>query len=112
MPHPQAKPWIADIEAYVPGKASTDSGKPPIKLSANESPLGPSPKAVAAMMAVQSTAHRYPDPGATKLRQALADMHDLDPERIVCGTGSDELLHLIAGGYASVGDEAKARPAW
>ncbi len=105
MPIPQPKPWIANIEAYVPGKASTRSGRPPIKLSANESPLGPSPKAIAAMAEVMAGAHRYPDPASSKLRQKIADLHGIEADRVVCGTGSDELLHILAGGYASVGDE-------
>ncbi len=105
MSIPKPKPWIAGIEAYVPGKASTRSGRQPIKLSANESPLGPSPKAIAAMADIQGQAHRYPDPASTKLRHKIAERHGLDPERVVCGTGSDELLHLLAGGYATVGDE-------
>jgi histidinol-phosphate aminotransferase len=105
MTRPQPKPWISAIEAYVPGKAKTAGGKPAIKLSANESPLGPSPKAVAAMQDVMGQAHRYPDGSSTLLREKIAELHELDPAQIVCGTGSDEILQLAAQAYASVGDE-------
>jgi histidinol-phosphate aminotransferase len=105
MTYPQPLDWIAAIEAYVPGKASTPGGKPAIKLSANEAPLGPSPKAISAMQAAVAGAHRYPEGSAELLRTKLAALHGLEPERIVCGTGSDELLQLIAVAYASRGDE-------
>jgi histidinol-phosphate aminotransferase len=105
MTHPQAKPWISAIEAYVPGKAKTGSGKPAIKLSANESPLGPSPKAVAAMQHVMAQGHRYPDGGSTLLREKIASLHGLDSAQVVCGTGSDEILQLVAQAYASLGDD-------
>lgn len=102
---PQAKPWIEAIDPYVPGKAKTGSGRPVAKLSSNESPLGPSPRAVAAMQAACIDAHRYPDASAAQLREALAAHHGLDPSCILCGTGSDEPLGLIALAYAGVGDE-------
>ena len=102
---PVIKPWVDAIHAYVPGKAKLAGVHAPIKLSSNENPLGPSPRAVAAMAAVGGEAHRYPDAASVALRDALAAHHGLEPERIVCGTGSDELLHLVAGAYASVGDE-------
>ena len=102
MTGPQPKPWIAEIHAYVPGKSAGKDGRPLIKLSANENPLGTSPKALAAQAAAPA---RYPDPDSKALRAALAKAHGLDPALIVCGTGSDELLHLAAQGYAGVGDE-------
>jgi histidinol-phosphate aminotransferase len=102
---PQAKPWINAIDPYVPGKAKSGSGKVAVKLSANESPLGPSPKAVAAMQAVMAQGHRYPDGASTALRDKIAALHGLDPARVICGTGSDEILQLTAQAYASVGDE-------
>jgi histidinol-phosphate aminotransferase len=105
LPWPAPLPWIDSIEAYVPGKAKVPGGKPAIKLSANESPLGPSPKAIAAMQAAVAGAHRYPEGTAEVLRHKLAALHGLEPERIVCGTGSDDLLQLIALAYASRGDE-------
>jgi histidinol-phosphate aminotransferase len=102
---PRPNPWVEPIHAYVPGKALTRDGRPAIKLSANESPFGPSPAAIAAMQAAVREAHRYPDGSATLLREAIAKAHGLEVHHIVCGTGSDELLQLIAMAYATVGDE-------
>ena len=76
-----------------------------IKLSANEAALGPSPKAIAALRAALPVVHRYPDGGARALRQAIGARFDLDPERIVCGAGSDELIQLLMRAYAGPGDE-------
>jgi histidinol-phosphate aminotransferase len=101
---PIAKPWIEAIHAYVPGKSRADDGRELIKLSANENPLGTSPVALAAMRGAVPPA-RYPDPDSRALREALGALHGIDPARIVCGTGSDELLNLAAQGYAGPGDE-------
>lgn len=103
---PTAKPWIEQIHAYVPGKSASDQGRPLIKLSANENPLGSSPAAKAAMLAAATgDAARYADPDAFNLREALGRTYDLEAERIVCGTGSGELLYLATQGYAGPGDE-------
>ena len=101
---PTAKPWIEAIHAYVPGRATGADGRKLIKLSANENPLGCSPAAAEALAGVRTGA-RYPDPDATQLRAAIGELHGIDPARIVCGTGSDELLNLAAQGYAGPGDE-------
>ena len=101
---PQPKPWIMGIAPYVPGRSSGDDGRKLVKLSANENPLGCSPAASAALAAAHDMS-RYPDPGANALRDALGGLHNLEPEKIICGTGSDELLHLAAGAFAGVGDE-------
>jgi len=103
-PGPAPKPWIEAIHAYQPGRASDATGRPLIKLSANESPLGCSPRASAARREAAAPA-RYPDPEAHALRAAIAAEHGLPVDRIVCGTGSDELLNLAAQGYAGPGDE-------
>ena len=101
---PQMKPWIEAMHAYVPGKSS--AGVPVVaKLSSNENPWGPSPKAVAAMTQVLAEGHRYPDPGSTQLRAALGAKYGVDPAHIICGTGSDEILHMIASAFAGPGDE-------
>lgn len=101
-PHP--KPWIDAIHAYVPGKSTGADGRKLIKLSSNENPLGTSPLALAARAdAVEPS--RYPDSDSTALRSAVAATHGLDPDLVVMGTGSDELLHLAVQGYASAGDE-------
>lgn len=99
------KPWIAAIDAYVPGRAKADGAARVVKLSSNENPLGPSPKAIAAMAAVAGQAHRYPDGASNELRDAIASHFGLEFDRVVCGTGSDEILQLLATAYASVGDE-------
>ncbi len=101
---PQPKPWIAAIHAYVPGKSTGSDGRALIKLSANENPLGTSPAAMEARLHAGDQA-RYPDPDSVALRKALGQLHAIAPERIVMGTGSDELLHLAAQAYAGPGDE-------
>lgn len=102
---PRPKPYILDIRAYVPGKSAANDGRPLVKLSANENPLGSSPAALAAIAESRERAAAYPDPGSTQLRHAIARCHRLDPARIVCGTGSDELLNLAAQGFAGIDDE-------
>jgi histidinol-phosphate aminotransferase len=99
---PQPKPWIDAIHAYVPGKSKGKDGKPLIKLSANENPLGTSRAALEARAQAPAL---YPDPDSTALRAAIAAKHGLDAARVVMGTGSDELLNLAAQGYAGLGDD-------
>ena len=103
---PAPQPGILNISPYVPGESSAPGGVRPIKLSSNETPLGPSPKAVAAYKAVAEELHRYPDGAAGALRHAIAQRYGLDAERIVCGCGSDELINLIAHAYIGPGEEA------
>ncbi|MFN2099718.1 histidinol-phosphate transaminase [Altererythrobacter sp. MF3-039] len=102
---PVIKPWIEGIHAYVPGKAKADDGRVLVKLSANENPLGTSEAALEAMRKEAGAPSRYPDPQSATLRQALGEMHGIDPARVVCGTGSDELLNLAAQAFAGPGDE-------
>jgi histidinol-phosphate aminotransferase len=103
---PQPKPGILDIAVYVPGESRVPDGLTPAKLSSNETPLGPSPNAIEAYRSAAGELERYPDGQATVLRQAIASRYGLDPARIVCGSGSDELLALIARAYLGPGDEA------
>lgn len=105
MTAPTPKPWVQAIAPYVPGRSTTDEGRKVAKLSSNENPLGTSPHAVAAFDAAAQTLARYPDAGAAALREAIAALYDLDPARVIYGTGSDEILHLAAGAFAGVGDE-------
>ena len=105
MTKPTPKPWIEAIHAYKPGKSAAADGRALIKLSANENPLGTAPAALAVIAAPRSEAATYPDPASTALREAIAALHGLEAERIVCGTGSDELLNLAAQGFAGPGDE-------
>ena len=102
---PTPKPGVLDIEAYVPGESALASGVKPIKLSSNETPLGPSPKATAAFTTAAAELGRYPDGGATALRQAIARAYGLAADRIVCGAGSDDLISLLARAYLGPGDE-------
>jgi len=102
---PAPKPGIMDINPYVPGESELPSGVKPIKLSSNETPLGPSKKAVEAYRACAAGLERYPDGAATALRKAIGQRYGLDPERIVCGAGSDELIGLLTQAYAGFGDE-------
>ncbi len=101
---PEPRPGVMQIEAYVPGKSAAAGVSKIHKLSSNETPLGPSPKAVEAIKAADHFEH-YPDGSATKLREAIAAKYGLDPARLVCGSGSDELLSLITNAYVGPGDE-------
>ncbi|RMF15543.1 MAG: histidinol-phosphate transaminase [Alphaproteobacteria bacterium] len=102
---PSPNPWVADLAPYQPGKAQAPGVKRVVKLSANESVVGPSPAAVAACREAAATLERYPDPTATALREALAAHFGFDPDWIICGAGSDELLHLVVQAYAGPGDK-------
>ena len=102
---PQPRPGIMKIAAYVGGKGSLPGIADPIRLAANESALGPSPKAIAAYQAAKDSLHRYAEGGASALREALGAQHGLDPDRIVVGNGSDEIIGLLARAYAGPGDE-------
>lgn len=102
---PTPRPGILDIAAYVPGSHDVPGVQVRAVLSANENPLGPSPRAAAAYRAAADHIHRYPEGGSTALRAALARHYGLDKDRIVCGSGSDELLSLLVHAYAGPGDE-------
>ncbi|MBF0129707.1 MAG: histidinol-phosphate transaminase [Alphaproteobacteria bacterium] len=105
MSHPQPKPGILGIAPYVGGKASVPGVAHVIKLSSNEDALGASPRAAEAYSRAARKLSRYPDPNCTELRQAIGERHGIEPERIVCGNGSDELLGLLCHSYAGPGDE-------
>lgn len=105
MTAPSPAPGVLDIKPYIPGRTSAPGAARVIKLSSNESPLGPSPKAIAAYRAAAGELALYPEGSAALLREAIGDVHGLNPARIVCGNGSDELLHLIAQTYCRPGDE-------
>lgn len=102
---PVPRPGVLAIEAYVPGKSAAPGLAKVHKLSSNETPLGPSPKAVAALRAESETLALYPDGTATRLRTAIAARYGLDPARIVCGAGSDELLTMLSLAFVGPGDE-------
>ena len=103
---PVPQPGISRIAPYVPGRSDTPAGVTLVKLSANESPLGPSPKAIEAYREMADRMHLYPEGSSRDLRTALGEVHGIAPDRIVCGFGSDDILHLLAQVYLGEGDEA------
>ena len=103
---PQPRAGVLDIDPYVPGRSSAPGVARVFKLSSNETPLGPSPKAVAAYRAAAEHLQDYPDGSARALREAIGQTFGLDPARIVCGAGSDDLINLLADAYLTDGDEA------
>ena len=105
MSQPTAKPGIMDISPYVGGESAIEGVDRICKLSSNENPLGCSPKARQAYTEAAAELHRYPDGGSTALRKAIGKRHGLDPARIVCGCGSDELIGLLCHAFAGEGDE-------
>ncbi|HXW19983.1 MAG TPA: histidinol-phosphate transaminase, partial [Roseiarcus sp.] len=102
---PQPRPGLLEIEAYVPGKSGGPRPGKVFKLSSNETPLGPSPRAIEAFRANADHLARYPDGAATRLREAIAGRYGLDPSRIICGNGSDDILSLIGRAYLGPGEE-------
>lgn len=101
----KVRPGILDIAPYVGGESSLAGRSRVVRLASNEGALGASPRAIEAYRQIAAELHRYPDGGAHALRDAIGRRHDLDPARIVCGAGSDELIGLLARAYAGPGDE-------
>lgn len=101
---PQPKAGIMNISPYVGGKSKAGTTRV-IKLSSNENPWGPSPKAIAAFQEQAANLHRYPDGGHAALREAIAAAHGLPEADLICGAGSDELLGLTVHAFAGPGDE-------
>ncbi|MEY4526637.1 MAG: Histidinol-phosphate aminotransferase [Nitrospirota bacterium] len=104
-------PDIASLNPYVPGKPIEELQRElglarVIKLASNENPIGPSPKALAALAGGHDSLHRYPDGGAFRLRQALAERCKLTLDHVILGNGSDEILGLLARTFLAPGDEA------
>lgn len=105
MALPQPRPGVMDINLYVGGKSRIQGVSRVVKLSSNEAALGPSPKAVEAYHGRDKELHRYPPGDAADLRAAIAEVHGLEADRIICGAGSDEILGLLCRCYAGPGDE-------
>jgi len=99
------QPGILDIALYQGGKANLDGVADVVKLSSNENPFGPSPRAIEAAQASLGSLHRYPPTDHTGLRTAIAEVHGLDAARIICGVGSDEIITFLCQAYAGQGDE-------
>jgi histidinol-phosphate aminotransferase len=102
---PIPKPGVLDIAHYVGGRAPAAGADDEHKLSSNESATGPSPDAIAAFETAETTLNIYPDGEARLLRAAIGEAYGLNPDRIVCGNGSGELLTMLAGAYLRPGDE-------
>ncbi len=105
MPAITPQPGIMDIALYEGGESHIDGVADVLKLSSNENPFGASPEAVAAVAAAAGHMHRYPSTDHVALRRVIGGVHGLDPDRLILGVGSDELLTLIAQAYAGPGDE-------
>ncbi len=102
----EARPGVMRLAPYVQGQSTIEGVSEPIKLSSNESSQGPSPKAIAAYQNAAQQLNRYPDGSQSELRNAIGEVHGLDPLRIICGNGSDELIQLMVRAYVGEGHEA------
>lgn len=102
---PTPQPGILDIELYQGGASKIEGVENAIKLSSNENPYGPSDKAIEAYQRAQHQLHRYPPTDHAALRRAIGDVHGLNPETIICGAGSDEIITFLCQTYAGPGDE-------
>jgi histidinol-phosphate aminotransferase len=107
-----ANPQLRDLAVYQPGKPieetarelGADAGKI-IKLASNENPLGPSPKALAAMRSALPQAHLYPDGGGYYLREALAAKLGVNRDQIILGSGSNEVIEFLGHAFLNRGDD-------
>lgn len=99
------QPGIMDIALYQGGAAHVPGMSNVIKLSSNENPLGPSLKAIEAVQNSAAQIHRYPSTDHAALRNAIGTVHGLNPEQIICGVGSDEIITFLCQAYAGPGDE-------
>src|SRR6201981_3743594 len=107
MNRPVPNPGILDIAPYTHAKPpGPEAGRKVFKLSANETPFGPSPKAIEAFRQAADHLADYPEGTSRALREAIGRAFGLDPSRIICGAGSDEILNLLAHTYLAHGDEA------
>ncbi|MFT5485045.1 MAG: histidinol-phosphate aminotransferase [Halieaceae bacterium] len=102
----EPRPGVLRLKPYVQGQSTLQGVGNPIKLSSNESSQGPSPRALAAYLEAAKDLNRYPDGSQLGLREAIAEVHALDPQQILCGNGSDELIQLMVRAYVGGGDEA------
>lgn len=101
----QPQPGIMDIELYVGGKSHVEGVSNTVKLSSNENPWGASEKAKQAYRAVAGSLHMYPSSDHAELRAAIAQVHGVDAEQVICSNGSDELISFLCQAYAGPGDE-------
>ena len=101
----EPQPGIMQIALYQGGASAIAGRSDVLKLSSNENPLGPPPAAVEAIRAHAGAVHLYPSTHHAALRTAIGEVHGLDPDRVICGVGSDEVLQFVTQAYAGVGDE-------
>jgi histidinol-phosphate aminotransferase len=99
------QPGIMDIALYEGGKANLAGVANALKLSSNENPFGPSDRAKEAFQRTVHALHRYPNTDHLALRTAIAEVHQLDASRIICGVGSDEIITFLCQAYAGPKDE-------
>ncbi|SEQ69535.1 histidinol-phosphate transaminase [Thalassovita taeanensis] len=99
------QPGIMEIALYQGGASHVEGVSEVVKLSSNENPFGPSEAATEAFRRASYELHRYPSTDHAALRRAIGEVHGLDPERIICGVGSDEIIHFLCQCYAGPGDE-------
>ena len=99
------KPEILNIPLYISGKSQSKDVVHSIKLSANENPYGPSPKAIQAFLAEKDSLYIYPDSDHSALKKAIAEVMGLDSNKIICGAGSDEIIQFLCQCYAGRDDE-------
>ena len=99
------QPGIMDIALYEGGKASVAGVANAVKLSSNENPFGPSDRAKEAFQRSIHQIHRYPVTDHAALRRAIAEVHGLDPSRVICGVGSDEIITFLCQAFAGAKDE-------
>lgn len=102
---PIPQPGILDIDIYVGGKGHVDGAQNIVKLSSNENPYGASPAAKDAFRKQADSMNYYPSSDHAALRESIGRVHDLDPEQIIIGNGSDEIITFLCQSYAGVGDE-------
>ena len=111
-PHsPIVAPYIESLSPYVPGKpieeVAREFGIPDcVKLASNENPLGASPLALAAIRNALAQGHLYPDGSCFALKRKLATLHGVEPEEVVVGAGTNEILTLLVRTFLAEGEEA------
>jgi len=99
------QPGILDIALYQGGQSKIAGIADVVKLSSNENPFGPSERARAAFARSADSLHRYPSTDHAALRAAIGEVHGVDPARVICGVGSDEIITFLCQAYSGPGDE-------
>jgi histidinol-phosphate aminotransferase len=105
MSGPRARPEVLRIAPYVGGESQVEGSDRVLKLSSNEGAFGASAGAQAAYVRAAEEVHRYPDGSCAALRRAIGLAFGLDPARIVCGAGSDDLIYQLCLAYGGAGTE-------